>query len=162
MQTFRQWIESSLSHPAQVAFNSVFEAAVAIRKFMNNLKGKQQVPQQDVYGIADAAQKLYSAIINMDSTTRGEIETGQHTDALSNRVYYAMKDIDMIVSDMKDNPERYGDMATSAVSRLGGNGYSQTVRTAGTAGNNHLQDMYKELVGLRQKIRSAYDNMFKD
>ena len=153
---------ASLSHEAQITYNTVFNAAVAIRKHMQQLKGKQEVPKEDVYGIADEAQKLYSALVNMTDTARSNMVQGQTIEALGNRVYYAMKDIDMIVADMKSNPERYGDMATYAVSRLGGNGYQQSVRSAGTTDKNHLKDMYTELLGIRQKLRSVYDKLSGD
>lgn len=160
MQTFHLWLEeASLSHEAQIAFNAVFDGSVAIAKHMKELKGKQEVSKEEVYGIADAAQKIYSAIINMRDTTRSDMQQNNHIEALSNRVYYAMKNIDMIVSDMKTNPERYGDMATYAVSRLGGNGYQQTSRVAGTDDSNHLKDMYTELMEIRKKLRAAYDGL---
>lgn len=163
MQTFRTWVEHvSLSHEAQITFKTVFDAAVLIAQHMKELKGKQEVPKDEVYGIADAAQKIYSALSNMRDTTVKDLEQAQHLESLANRVYYAMKNIDMIVSDMKSNPERYGDMATYAVSRLGGNGYNQTTRVAGTGDQNHLKDMYTELMQIRQKLRAAYDKLFSD
>lgn len=161
MQTFRLWLEEvSLSNNARIAFKTVFDAAVLIKQHVRSLTGKQEVPKEDVYGIADAGQKIYSALVNMANETRKEMAQSEYLDNLSNRVYYAMKDIDMIVGDMKSNPERYGDMTTYAVSRLGGNGYQQTARSAGTPDSNHLKDMYTELMDIRKKIRSVYDNMF--
>lgn len=160
MQTFREWLEhANLSKEAEVAWNSIFQAAVEIKKHMDHLKGKQIVPQEDVYGLSDHAQKIYSALINLRDETKKELARTEYLEAIGNRVYYAIQNLNLIISDMKSNPERYGDMAQNAVKRLGGNGHNQTVQVAGTPDSNHSKDMYTELTQLTQKIRSMYDQL---